>query len=59
MDLLSASQRAETGALAWAGHRARIVATGDSMKVSKFEGIFPAREIAITSGEEIIKVTDH
>ena len=59
MDLLSPGQTAETGALAWAANRVRIVPTGESLKVSKFEGSFPAREIAITEGEEIIKTTDH
>ncbi len=61
IDLLSSdtTNRTETGALAWAGNRVRVVATGESIRVSKFEGIFPAREIAITAGEEIIKVTDH
>ncbi len=57
MDLLSAGQTAETGALAWAGHKVRLVATGESLRVSKFEGHFPAREIAITHGEEIVKTT--
>ena len=59
MDLLSPGHTAETGALAWAANRVRIVPTGESLKVSKFEGSFPAREIAITGGEEIIKTTDH
>ena len=59
MDLLSPGQTAETGALAWAANRVRIVPTGESLKVSKFEGSFPAREIAISEGEEIIKTTDH
>ncbi len=59
MDLLSPGHTAETGALAWAANRVRIVPTGESLKVSKFEGSFPAREIAITEGEEIIKTTDH
>ena len=57
MDLLPAGARTESGGLAWAGHKVRLVATGESLKVSKFEGHFPAREIAITSGEEIIKTT--
>ena len=59
MDLLSANHTAENGALAWAGHRARVVPTGESLKVAKFEGIFPAREVGLTPGEEIIKVTNH
>ena len=61
MDLLSSdgASMTETGALAWAANRVRVVSTGESLKVSKYEGIFPAREIAISEGEEIIKVTDH
>ncbi len=59
LDLLSADHRAENGALAWAGHRARVRPTGQSLKISKFEGIFPAREIGQTSAEEIIKVINH
>ena len=61
MDLLSSdgASMTETGALAWAANRVRVVSTGESLKVSKYEGIFPAREIWITEGEQIIKVTDH
>lgn len=59
IDLLSAAHTTENGALAWAGHRARVAGTGESLRISKFEGIFPAREIGLTSGEEIIKVTNH
>ena len=59
LDLLSASHVTENGALAWAGHRARVSATGQSMKISKFEGIFPARLIGHTPGEAVILVTDH
>ena len=59
LDLLSASHVTENGALAWAGHRARVSATGQSLKISKFEGIFPARQIGHTPGEAVILVTDH
>ena len=59
LDLLSASHVTENGALAWAGHRARVSATGQSMKIAKFEGIFPARQIGHTPGEAVILVTDH
>ncbi len=58
IDLLSASHLTENGALAWAGHMARVTPTGESMKIAKFEGIFPAREVGLTPGEEIIKVTN-
>ena len=59
LDLLSASHVTENGALAWAGHRAQVSATGQSLKVSKFEGVFPARLIGHTPGEAVILVTDH
>ena len=59
LDLLSANHVTENGALAWAGHRARVSATGQSLKVSKFEGIFPARLIGHTPGEAVVQVTDH
>ena len=59
LDLLSANHVTENGALAWAGHRARVSATGQSLKVSKFEGIFPARQIGHTPGEAVVQVTDH
>ena len=49
----------ETGALAWAGNRVRLAATGESLRVSKFEGEYAAREIGNqivnNPGEEIIK----
>lgn len=49
----------ETGALAWAGNRVRLAATGESLRVSKFEGEFGAREIGNqiinNPGEEVIK----
>ena len=59
LDLLSANHVTENGALAWAGHRARVSGTGQSLKISKFEGIFPARLIGHTPGEAVILVTDH
>ena len=55
MKILEPTQVEHTGALAWASTRVRIRRTGDSVKVSKFEGIVPAREIGITAGERIIK----
>ena len=59
MDLLSAGHTTEGGALAWAGNLVRVRPTGESLRVSKFEGHFEAREIWITHGEQIIRVTDH
>ena len=59
LDILSASHLTENGALAWAGHRASVRATGASLKIAKFEGIFPAREIGHTPGEAVIRVTNH
>ncbi len=58
IDLLSAGHLTENGSLAWAGHMARVTPTGESLKISKFEGIFPAREVGLTPGEEIVKVTN-
>lgn len=57
LDLLPADSTTETGSLAWAGLKVRVVPTGESLKVAKFEGAFPAREIALGEGEEIVKVT--
>lgn len=57
LDLLPAESTTETGSLAWAGLKVRVVPTGESLKVAKFEGAFPAREIALGDGEEIVKVT--
>ena len=59
LDLLSASHLTESGALAWAGHRASVTGTGESIKIAKFEGIFPARQIGHTAGEAVIIVTNH
>ena len=59
LDLLSAGHLTESGALAWAGHRASVSGTGESLKIAKFEGIFPARQIGHTAGEAVIIVTDH
>ena len=57
LDLLPAEPTTESGGLAWASVRVRVVPTGESLKVAKFEGAFPAREIALGEGEEVIKVT--
>ena len=55
MAILEPSQVEGTGALAWANTRVKVSPTGDSVKVSKFEGIVRAVEIGITSGERIIQ----
>jgi len=36
-----------------------VSGTGESMKIAKFEGIFPARQIGHTAGEAVIIVTNH
>ena len=54
MDILEPSQVEETGTLAWANTRVRISKTGDSVKVSKFEGIVRAVEVGILPAERII-----
>jgi len=59
LDLLSAGHLTESGGLAWAGHRASVSGTGESLKIAKFEGIFPARQIGHTAGEAVIIVTNH
>jgi hypothetical protein len=58
LDLLSVSQVTENGSLAWAANKVSISGTGESMRVSKFEGSYTAREIVngdAASGERIIK----
>ena len=57
LDLLPADSTTEADGLAWASVRVKVTATGESLKVAKFEGAFPAREIALGEGEEVIKVT--
>ena len=54
MDVLEPSLVEGTGALAWANTRVRLSKTGDSVKVSKFEGIVRAVEVGILPGERII-----
>ena len=46
----------ETGALAWAATRVKVVPTGHSVRVPKFEGIVPAFPIG-TRDEDIVQVT--
>jgi anaerobic selenocysteine-containing dehydrogenase len=59
MNILEPNQVEGTGALAWANTKVTVVKTGDSVKVSKFEGIIPefgrAVEIGHTLGEQIIR----
>jgi molybdopterin-containing oxidoreductase family iron-sulfur binding subunit len=55
MKIINLNLVKRTGDLAWASTRVRVRRTGDSVKVSKFEGNVPAREIGITAGERIIK----
>jgi molybdopterin-containing oxidoreductase family iron-sulfur binding subunit len=55
MDVLEPNQVEGTGALAWANTQVRISKTGESVKVSKFEGIVRAVEVGILPGERIIR----
>jgi hypothetical protein len=55
MDILEPNQVEGTGALAWASTRVRVSKTGDSIRVSKFEGIVRAVEVGIFPGERIIR----
>jgi anaerobic selenocysteine-containing dehydrogenase len=61
LSILAASQVEGTGALAWASNRVQISATGQSMRLVKFEGEFTSREIGNqidnNPAEEIIKTT--
>ena len=62
LGILDAAKVNETGALAWAGNRVRLADTGESLRVSKFEGEFGAREIGNqiinNPGEEVIKTVN-
>jgi anaerobic selenocysteine-containing dehydrogenase len=61
LSILAASQIEGTGTLAWAANRVQVSATGESMRVAKFEGEFTSREIGNqidnNPGEEIIRTT--
>jgi anaerobic selenocysteine-containing dehydrogenase len=60
LDIIEPNQIDGTGALAWANTRVRVSPTGDSVKVSKFEGIVRAVEVGTHPGERIIHtVTPH
>ena len=60
LGILDAALVNETGALAWAGNRVRLEPTGESLRVSKFEGEYAAREIGNqiinNPGEEVIRI---
>ena len=55
MEILEPSQVDGTGALAWANTTVTVVPTGNSIKVSKLEGIVRAVEVGTTPGETIIQ----
>ena len=61
LDILASTQVEGTGSLAWASNRVSITGTGQSIRVSKFEGDFASREIGNqidnNPGEEVIKTT--
>ena len=58
MEVLEPRQVEGTGGLAWASTRVRISKTGDSVRVSKFEGTVRAVEVGILPGERIIQTID-
>jgi anaerobic selenocysteine-containing dehydrogenase len=53
LDIIAPEEDEDTGALAWAGTRARVVKTNKRRHVPKLEGIVEARQLP---GEEIILV---
>jgi anaerobic selenocysteine-containing dehydrogenase len=55
LELLEDRRVEGSGALAWASARVRLVPTGESIRISKFEGSSPAREIALSHAEQLIK----
>jgi anaerobic selenocysteine-containing dehydrogenase len=61
LSILGPSQVEDTGALAWASNRVNITSTGQSIRISKFEGEFTSREIGNqidnNPGEEVIRTT--
>jgi anaerobic selenocysteine-containing dehydrogenase len=58
LDLLGDSRVAVSGGLAWASAKVRLAPTGESIRISKFEGTSPAREIGLTPGEDIFKTVE-
>ncbi|HZA24288.1 MAG TPA: hypothetical protein VFA32_17070, partial [Dehalococcoidia bacterium] len=61
LSILAPSPVENTGALAWASNRVNITPTGESIRISKFEGEFTSREIGNqidnNPGEEVIRTT--
>ncbi len=61
LSILGTRQVEGTGALAWASHRVQVSPTGESIRVSKFEGSFTNQEVGNqidnNPGEEVIKTT--
>ena len=59
LSILDGTRTNGADALAWAANHVRVTATGESLKISKFEGEFGAREIGNeilnNPGEEVIK----
>lgn len=55
MDILEPAQVEGTGSLAWANTWVNVSKTGDSVKVSKFEGNVRAVEVGILPAERIIR----
>ncbi len=54
VDILAPDRVEGSGSLAWAGTKVTVSGTGNSMKISKFEGNVRAVEIGIHEGERII-----
>ena len=57
LSILRVKEVSETGALAWASNRVRVIFTGESINISKFEGEYGAREIGNHPGEDVYKTT--
>ena len=57
LSILGVKEVSETGALAWASNRVRVLFTGESINISKFEGEYGAREIGNHPGEDVYKTT--
>ena len=55
MDILEPAQVEGTGSLAWANTWVSVSKTGESVKVSKFEGVVRAVEVGILPSERIIR----
>ena len=57
LSILSPSADSDTGALAWAATRVRIVPTGRRASLPKFENSKP--DLAVDEGRHVIKITPH